>query len=153
MVALGGAPDADDPPWETEGCGVKSCSVSRAILFVGPYSRIQTTLALFSMPLVSGSLVAYRSTASASARFILSSAAASRADPHESPFNRLSIVLRAVSLLSALTSSQVPAPRATSAETPSFEVCSAKVGPRCFVFHHPFSTGARHHLCGLSIPT
>ena len=39
-------------------------------------------------------LVACCSTASASARFILSSAAASRADEDESPFNRLSILLR-----------------------------------------------------------
>ena len=29
-----------------------------------------------------------------------------------------------------------------------FEVCSAKVGPRYFVFHQHFSKGARHHLRG-----
>ena len=33
VVTLGCALDADDPPWETEGCGVKSCSVSSAIFF------------------------------------------------------------------------------------------------------------------------
>ena len=52
----------------------------------------------------------------------------------------------AVSLLSPLTSSQVRAPRTTFTEAPSFEVCSAKVGPRHSVFHHHFSRGARHHL-------
>ena len=36
----------------------------------------------------------------------------------------------AVSLLSPLTSSQVPAPWTNFTETPLFEVCSAKVGPR-----------------------
>ena len=54
----------------------------------------------------------------------------------------------AVSLLSPLTSCQVPAPRATFAEAPSFAVCSARVVPRDFVFHQHFSRGARHHLCG-----
>ena len=33
VVALGRAPDADDPPYETRGCGVGSCPVSSAILF------------------------------------------------------------------------------------------------------------------------
>ena len=46
------------------------------------------------MPLIPGSLVAGRSTASASARLILSSAAANRADPDESPRNSLGIVAR-----------------------------------------------------------
>ena len=52
------------------------------------------TLALFSMPLVPGSLVACLSTASASARLILSAAAASRADPDEPLLNVASILVR-----------------------------------------------------------
>ena len=82
---------------------------------------------------------------------ILSSAAANRADPTGSPFNGPSILPPtwfAVGLLSPLASSQAPAPRTTFAETPLFEVCSAKVGPRCFVFHQHFSKEARHRLCG-----
>ena len=53
----------------------------------------------------------------------------------------------AVGVLSPLASPQVPPPRATSAGAPSFEVCSAKAGPRHFVLHQHFSQGARHHLC------
>ena len=33
VVMLGCAPDADDPPYETEGCGVEPCSVPIAIFF------------------------------------------------------------------------------------------------------------------------
>ena len=33
VVMLGCVPDADDPPWETEECGVESCSVSCEIFF------------------------------------------------------------------------------------------------------------------------
>ena len=33
VVMLGRAPDADDPPCETEGFGIESCSVSSAIFF------------------------------------------------------------------------------------------------------------------------
>ena len=33
VMALGRTPDADDPPYETRGCGVGSCSVSSAIFF------------------------------------------------------------------------------------------------------------------------
>ena len=72
--------------------------------FFGPcrqmqrFSGWQTTLALFSMPLTPGSLVVCCSTASASARLVLSSAAACRADPDESPPNRASILLRHASL-------------------------------------------------------
>ena len=44
-----------------------------------------------------------------------------------------------VSLLPLLTSSQIPAPRTTFTETPLFEICSAKIGPRNCVFHQQFS--------------
>ena len=54
----------------------------------------------------------------------------------------------AVTLLSPLTSSQVPAFRTTFTETPLSEVCSAKVGPRYFVLHQHVSRGPGHHLCG-----
>ena len=97
-VLLGRVPEPDDPPWETGVCGGKSCSVSSAIFFRGSGTGWQTTPALFSMPLVPGSLVASRSTAPASARFICSSAAASRVDPDELPPNRASILLRHASL-------------------------------------------------------
>ena len=98
----------------------------------------------------SGSLVACRSTASASARLILSSAA----DTFQQAFNS-SPTCFAVSLLSHMTSSQVQAPRTTFTEAPSFEVCSAKVGPRYFVSHQHFSKEARHHLMSnaLSLPS
>ena len=33
VAVLGGVPDADDPPYESEGRGVESCSVSYAIFF------------------------------------------------------------------------------------------------------------------------
>ena len=56
----------------------------------------------------------------------------------------------AVSLLLPLASSQVPAPRTTFTDTPLFEVCSAKVGPRYFASHQHFSRQARHHLSGAS---
>ena len=46
----------------------------------------------------------------------------------------------AVSLLSSLTSSQVPAPRTTFPETPLFEV-SAKVHPRILALHQNFAQG------------
>ena len=71
-----------------------------------------------------GTLVACRSTASARARLILSSAAASRADPAESPFSSLrssSGMLRC-ELADSLASSQIPAPGTTFAETPLFGV-------------------------------
>ena len=58
----------------------------------------------------------------------------------------------AVSLLSPLASSQIPAPGTTFAGTPLFEVCSAKVDPRCFVFHQHFSRVSTNSA-GLSIPT
>ena len=54
----------------------------------------------------------------------------------------------AVSLLSTLACSQVSASRTTSTETPLFEVCSAKVGPRYCVLHQHFSRGAKHRLRG-----
>ena len=36
VVTLGCAPDADDPPYEAERCGVNSCCVSNAISDTGP---------------------------------------------------------------------------------------------------------------------
>ena len=125
--------------------------LSSAIFLRGSDSGQQATLVLFSVPVIPGSLVACRSTASSSARLILSSAAASRADPDESPSNRPSgspPACFAVSLLSSLTSSSVPAPRTTFTETPVFEVCSAKMGPRHFVLHQHFSREAKHNLRG-----
>ena len=93
---------------------------------------------LFSMPLIPGSLVACSSTASASARLILSSAAASRADPDESPFNRASILLRHASLwVCCRPSSQEPAPKTTFTETPLIEVCSSLLcSPPALRQHH-----------------
>ena len=98
VVVLGRVPDADEPPRETEGRGVESCSVSSAIFFWDSDSGGHAALALFSMPLTPGSFAACLSTASASARLILSSAAASRAAPTESPFDRPSILFRPASL-------------------------------------------------------
>ena len=54
-------------------------------------------------------------------------------------------MLRCV-LVVALTGSQVSASRTTFTETPLFEVCSAKVGPRHFVLHQHLSWFSRHHL-------
>ena len=104
------------------------------------------------MPLTPGSLAACLSTASACARLILSSAAANRAAPVESPFNKPSILFRHASLcaclLSPVASSQIPAPGKTFAETPLLEVCPAKVGLRHFVFHQQIPWVSGHHLCG-----
>ena len=71
VVKLGRTPDADDPSYESGACGGMSCSESSASFFWGSDSERQKTPALFSMPLVPGSLVARCSTASASARLIL----------------------------------------------------------------------------------
>ena len=94
-----------------------------------------------SVCLSPGSLAACLSTASASARLILSSAAASRADPDRSPFSRPSILLRhaSLSLLVFLASSQIPTPGTTLAEIPPLEVCPANAGPRHLVFHQHLS--------------
>ena len=102
------------------------------------------------MPRIPGSFTACRSTASASARLILSSAPASRAAPIESPFDSPSILLRHASLCacSPLAISQIPAPGTTLAETSLLEVCSAKVGPRHTVLHQHFSWVSGHHLSG-----
>ena len=54
----------------------------------------------------------------------------------------------AVSLLSSLFSTQIPAPGTTLAETPLLEVCPAMVGPRYLVFHQHFSWVSGHHLRG-----
>ena len=80
------------------------------------------------------------SPASASGRLILSSAAASRAAPIESPFNTL-LACFTVRLLSLLASPQIPA--STFAETPLLEVC-----PRYCVFHQHLSWVSVHHLSG-----
>ena len=111
--------------------------------------------ALFSMFLIPGFLVACHSTASASARLIISSAAASRARcvAFQQAFNPPPASF-AVSLLSPLTSSQVPAPRTSFTETPLFEVCSVKVSPRYFVLSISSAPGERGTIsAGLSIPT
>ena len=119
VVMLGCAPDADDPPYETE------------------------TLALFSKPLTPGSLVESRSTASA---FRQPRPVVRTQKSHLSTvFQFFSNKLRCELALSPLTICQVPAPRATFAEATLFQVCSARVGPRYFVFHQHFSRGARHH--------
>ena len=57
----------------------------------------------------------------------------------------------AVSLLSPLTSSQVPAPSTTFTDTPLFEVHSANIGPCYFVLHRHLSRGARHISSGLPL--
>ena len=99
--------------------------------------------------LFTGSLVTCRSTASASARLILWSAAANRAEPTGSPFSKyLPPARAAASLLSLLASSLVSAFRATFTETPLFEVCSAKVGPCHFVLHQHLSWVSEYHLRG-----
>ena len=75
----------------------------------------------------------------------------------------------AVSLMSSLANSQIPAPGTTLAETPLLEVCPAKVGPRYLVFHQLFSClgapsqrlsplqlGCRTHChleCSVSVPS
>ena len=60
----------------------------------------------------------------------------------------------AVSLLSPLTISQVPAPRTSFTETPLFEVCTVKVSPRYFVLSISSAPGERGTIsAGLSIPT
>ena len=59
----------------------------------------------------------------------------------------------AVRLLSPLAGSQVPASRTTFTETPSFEVCSAKVGSPYLVFHQHLSGERGTTSAGLSIPT
>ena len=89
-------------------------------------------MARFSKLLTPGSLVACRSTASASARLILSQVTAARADPAESTsqqaFDPPSTCFT-VTLLSTLASPQVSAPGTALAVTPLLEVRSAKVRP------------------------
>ena len=86
--------------------------------------------ALFSMPLVPGSLVACRATASASARLILSSAADNQSDRDESPLNSASIVHVQFSVLAS---------RTPFTQTALLEICSAKLRPRYCVLHQHFS--------------
>ena len=111
----------------------------------------QTTLALFSMFLIPGSLVTCRSTASASARLILSSAASSRVDPDESLQQGLNSppTSFAVSLLLSL---QVLASRTPLTETRLLEVCSARVRPRYFVLINTSPAERGTVSAGLSIP-
>ena len=101
--------------------------------------------ALFSMPLIPGSLIACRSTASASARLILSSAAASRADPDESPLQFSSDMLRCEFAVVLVHFS-----RSGIQDTlhPLIEVSSANVRPPNFVLHQNFARGTKHHLRG-----
>ena len=148
LVALGRVPDADDPPCDTEVCPAQFSSeiLTRDDRQHWPSSVCLPLLALFSMPLTPGSLVTCRSNASASTRLILSSAACGP--------NRIALqqvfnsppACFAVGFLSSLASSQVPASRATLTETPLFEVCSAKIGPRRFVLHQHLSWSLGHHL-------
>ena len=79
-----------------------------------------------SLPLTPGSFTACLSTATASARLILSSAAASRAAALQQAFDPLPACF-AVRLLSSLTRSQIPASRTTLTESPLLEVRPAKV--------------------------
>ena len=58
----------------------------------------------------------------------------------------------AMSLLSPLASSQVPAPRTDLAETPSFEVRSAKVVARYLVFRQHVSRGRRGTISARASP-
>ena len=143
--------------WSSVGnWSVWSCFVSKRIFFWVSDSGWQTTLVLFCMPLTPGSLVACRSTASGSARLILSSAAASRVDPAESPCNRLSVLFRHASLWACCRPCPVlmyQHPRTTFTDATSFEVWSANVGPRNFVSHQHFSRERGTISAGLSIPT
>ena len=54
----------------------------------------------------------------------------------------------AVSLLSTLPSSQVPASWTPFTETALTEVCPAKVRPRYFVLHQNLARVTKHHLSG-----
>ena len=92
--------------------------------------------ALFSVPLIHGSLVACRSTASASARLILSISRSQSCRPRRVAFQREFAVVLVQFSDTGFT------------ETPLTEVCSAKVRPRYLVFHQHFSKGARHHPRG-----
>ena len=136
LVGLGRAPDADDPPYETEGCGLQRNTLLRlrsgrtddtGSLQYAPHSWIRGRVSFNCIsqctiyPFVSRS---------------------QSCGPRRVALNSYPTCL-AVSLLSLLTSSQVSPPRATFADAPSFEVCPAKVGPRNFVFHQHFSKGAR----------
>ena len=99
------------------------------------------------MPLTPGSLAACLSTASASARSILSSAAASRADPAESPFNRPSISSGKLRCKFVVFPGQFSdtGTRTTIAETPLIDDCPPKVRPRYLVFHQHLSWVSGHH--------
>ena len=83
------------------------------------------------MPLTPGSLVACRSTASASARLILSWAAANRADPTGSPFSRPSIL-----------------PVTCIQGQPSLRLHCSKSALRCQVLATVFSINTSPGSCG-----
>ena len=103
------------------------------------------------MPLTPGSSAACLSTASSQCTIdsFVSRSQSCRSSrvTSEHGFNPPPTCL-ALSLLSLLASSQIPAPRTTLAETPLLEVCPAKVGPRYLVFHQHFSWVSGHHLSG-----
>ena len=139
----GSLPDADD-----RGAWRRFLLCVQCNLLLGFRLGMTGGAGPFQYTLTPGSLARSLSTGSASARLILSSAAASRADPArvalQQAFDPLPACF-AVSLLSSLASSQIPAPMTTLAETPLLEVCPAKVGPRYLVFHQHLSWVLEHH--------
>ena len=98
VVMLGRVPDADDPPCETEGWdegpALRPMQFSSEILTQEGKRNWPSSVCL---SLLDPQLRASR-LRQPSARLILSSAAASRADPAELPFNRPSILFRHASL-------------------------------------------------------
>ena len=114
----GCAPDAENPPWETEGYGVESCA-QRYFLLRLRLGRTET-LALFSMPLIPGSLLACGSAASAQCTIDFSSAVRTQTSRLSTGLQFSSDMLRC-ELAVVLSSSQVPAFRTPFAETPLIE--------------------------------
>ena len=153
VAVLGRVPDADDPPHETEGSIPALCPVQSSF---GIPTRDDSWLALFSMPLTPGSLAACLSTASAGARLILSSAAAHRAAPIESPFNRPSIFFGHAALCACCL--PWPVLRYRHPGQPSLRPHCSKSALRRWVLATLFSIntspGSRGTISdGLSVPT
>ena len=104
------------------------------------------------MPLTPGSFVACRSTASASARFILSSAAPSGAAPRRVTFQQafafFSDMLRCELAVAPDQFSGTRHPGQPPLRPHRLKSALRRVGPRYSVFHQHFSRGARYHLRG-----
>ena len=125
-------PDADDPPYETEGRGVGSCSVSSSIFLRLRFGMTDDT---GSLQYASHSWILGRMSLDCISQCTIDSligcsqTCGSRRVGSQQGFDPPPTCF-AVSLLSPWPILKYGHP--TFTETPLFEVCSAKVGPRYF---------------------